>query len=151
MPSDRVVRLSAFAFALLFGVVVLLGYIPGLNAPAHHHHGGGDPGEHMLLGQYTISLVDDVTHGLTALLLLAGALHSARMARLALIAFGWYYATDAAIYLVTGVLQRDPLTSNLLLNLPHVVLSAVMLTIAYRGRADVSRADAVPAAAGRAG
>src|SRR5437763_964300 len=84
MPSDRTIRWSAFGFAVLFGLVVVLGYIPGLNAPIHQHHAGADPGEHMLLGQYTISLLDDVTHGLTALLLLAAAAHSARASRLAL-------------------------------------------------------------------
>ena len=45
MPSDRVVRISAFVFALFFAMVVILGYIPGLNAPLHHHHADGDPGD----------------------------------------------------------------------------------------------------------
>ena len=132
MPSDRAVRVSAFAYGLFFALVVILGYIPGLNAPLHEHHAGADPGEHMLLGAYRISLLDDVTHGLSALLLLVASLHSARTSRLALTAFGWYYAADAVIYLVTGVLQGDPIGSNLVLNLPHVVLSSIMLFIAYR-------------------
>jgi hypothetical protein len=121
---------------MLFGVVVALGYLPGINAPVHVHNPGApalDPGEHMLLGQYTISLIDDVTHGLSALLLLAGALHSARMARLALGIFGSYYAVDAAIFLITGVLRSDPVGSNLALNLPHVILSSSMLWLAWRG------------------
>lgn len=92
---------------------------------------GADPGEHMLLGQYAISLLDDVTHGLTALLLLAASLHSARISRLALAVFGSYYAVDATIYLITGLLQGDPIGSDLALNLPHVVLSSVMLGLAY--------------------
>jgi hypothetical protein len=137
MPSDRTIRWSAFGFAVLFGIVVVLGYLPGLNAPIHQHHAGADPGEHMLLGQYTISLLDDVTHGLTALVLLASAAHSARAARLALTIFGWYYAVDASIFLITGILQRAPIGSNLTLNLPHVILSSVMLSLAYRGRANV--------------
>ena len=133
MPSDRTIRLSAFGFAVFFALVVVLGYLPGINAPIHEHHpGGGDPGEHTLLGQYRISLIDDVTHGLSALLLLGASLHSARISRLALTAFGWYYAADATIYLVTGILQGTPLPSNLTLNLPHVVLSSIMLALAYR-------------------
>ena len=131
MPSDRAVRLSTFGFAILFSLVVVLGYIPGLNAPVHQHHATADPSEHMLLGRYAISLLDDVTHGLTALLLLAASLHSARISRLALAVFGSYYAVDAAIYIITGLLQRDPIGSNLALNLPHVVLSSVMLWLAY--------------------
>ena len=145
MASDRTLRVSAFAFALFFAVVVILGYIPGLNASAHQHHGGTAMAadEHMLLGRYVISLLDDVTHGLSALLFLAGALHSTRASRLALTAFGWYYSYDAIIYLVTGILQRQPFMSNLLLNIPHVIISGIMLWLAYRGRSNEARA-AVP-------
>ena len=131
VPSDRAVRLGTFGFAILFGLVVVLGYIPGFNAPMHQHHAGGDPGEHMLLGRYAISLLDDVTHGLTALLLFGAALHSARASRIALAVFGSYYAVDAAIHIITGVLQRDAIGSNLALNLPHVVLSSAMLWLAH--------------------
>ena len=137
MASDRTLRVSAFAFALFFAVVVVLGYIPGLNASAHQHHAGAAPmanDEHMLLGRYVISLLDDVTHGLSALLFLAASLHSGRASRLALTAFGWYYSYDAIIYLVTGILQGQPFVSNLLLNLPHVVISGLMLWLAYHGR-----------------
>ena len=76
MPSDKIVRVTAFVFALFFAVVVILGYIPGLNA-AHVHHPGAMPmeaGEHMLFGRYTISLLDDVTHGLSAILFLIASL-----------------------------------------------------------------------------
>ena len=84
MPSDRAVRGGAFVFALFFAVVVALGYIPGLNATPHVHHTGMpmEPGSHTMLGLYTISLLDDVTHGLSALLFLVAALHSARASRL---------------------------------------------------------------------
>jgi hypothetical protein len=143
MPSDKTIRISALIFALFFAVVVILGYIPGLNA-AHVHHPGMapmEPGEHMLLGRYRISLLDDVTHGLSALLFLVASLHSARSSRLALTAFGWYYAYDATIYLVTGVLQGTPLVDNLALNAPHVVISSIMLYLAYRGRANVASAS----------
>jgi hypothetical protein len=143
--TDRMIRWSAFGFAMVFGVVVALGYLPGINAPAHGHNPGApalQPGEHLLLGQYTISLLDDVTHALTALLLLAGAAHSARLARLGLGVFGSYYAVDAAIYLITGVLEGTSIVSNLALNVPHVVLSSTMLWLAWRGRIDAPRAIA---------
>lgn len=144
MPSDRIVRVGAFVFAIFFAAVVALGYIPGLNAQPHVHHAGMamEPGSHTLLGLYTISLLDDVTHGLSAILFLVAALHSARASRLALTAFGWYYAYDAVIYLVTGVLQAKPLGENIGLNIPHVIISGIMLWLAYRGRANVPSAAA---------
>ena len=147
MPSDRTVRVGAFVFAVFFAVVVTLGYIPGLNATPHVHHAGMqmEPGSHTLLGLYTISLLDDVTHGLSAILFLVAALHSARASRLALTAFGWYYAYDATIYLVTGILQGKPLGENLGLNIPHVIISGIMLWLAYRGRSNVPNAAAAVA------
>lgn len=142
MPSDKTVRLSAVAYSIFFAVVVALGYIPGLNATPHVHNPDAmampmQSGEHTMLGLYTISLLDDVTHGLSAILFLLAGLVSARMSRLALTAFGWYYAYDATIYLITGVLQRKPFMQNIGLNAPHVVISALMLFLAYRGRANV--------------
>lgn len=141
MPSDRAVRWSAFAFAILFGIVVALGYIPSINAPAHQRPALA-PGEHLLLGRYAISLIDDVTHGVTALVLLVAALASTRMSRLGLTAFGWYYACDAVFYLVHGVLTGQAPMANVLLNLPHVVISSILLAIAYWGRVDVPRSQA---------
>ena len=147
MPSDRIVRVAALVYSIFFAVVVALGYIPGLNAQPHVHNPGMamDPGSHTLLGLYTISLLDDVTHGLSAILFFVAALHSARASRLALTAFGWYYAYDAIIYLVTGVLQSKPLGENIGLNIPHVIISGIMLWLAYRGRSNVPSAAAVPA------
>ena len=133
MTSDRTLRVSAVAFGVFFGLVVALGYIPALNGGMDHVAMSAS-GEHMMMGLYMIGPADDVTHGLTALLFLLAGLTSARWARLALIAFGWYYAMDAAIYLVTGLIQAKPFVSNILLNLPHVILSTIMLVLAYRGR-----------------
>ena len=133
MPSDRALRWSAFGFGLLFTLVVVLGYIPALNGGAGHVAMAAN-GEHQMLGLYMIGTADDVTHGLSAVLLLGAALVSARASRLALLVFGCYYAVDAAIYLVTGVIQQRPVIANVLLNLPHVVISGIMLTLVLRGR-----------------
>ena len=139
MPSDRTLRWSAFGFAVFFALVVALGYIPMANAGAEHVEMTG-MGEHKMFGLYMIGAADDVTHGLSALLFLIAAATSARASRLALAAFGWYYAIDAAIYLITGVIQHRPFVSNILLNLPHVVISGLMLWLAYSGRREVSEA-----------
>ena len=66
-----------------------------------------------------------------AICLLIGALHSRRAAVLAFTAFGWYYACDAVFYLIDGFLNHKPVVSNILLNLPHVVISSVMLSTVY--------------------
>ena len=132
MAYDKTLRWSAFAFGLFFGLVVVLGYIPSLNE-GMGHVSMHEPGEHKMFGLYMIGAADDVTHGLTAVVFLLAAALSAKASRLVLLAFGWYYAIDAGIYLITGVVQHKPVVSNILLNLPHVVLSSIMLSLAYRG------------------
>lgn len=139
MTSDKTLRWSAFGFAFLFALVVALGYIPQFNGGMSHVE-MSQAGEHSMLGLYMIGAADDVTHGLSALVLLVAALSSARASRLALTAFGWYYAFDAAIYLVTGFIQHHAFGSTILLNLPHVIISAIMLTLAYRGRRELAAA-----------
>jgi predicted anti-sigma-YlaC factor YlaD len=135
MASDRTLRWSAFGFAVFFVLVVALGYIPQFNGGMSHVEMSA-AGEHSMMGLYMIGAADDVTHGLSALLLLIAALTSARASRVALTAFGWYYGYDAAIYLVTGFVQRHAVGSTILLNLPHVIIAAIMLTLAYRRRAE---------------
>lgn len=135
--SPTTLRAAACGFALLFAIVVALGFIPSLNGGMDHVAMSAS-GEHMMMGLYMIGPADDVTHGLTAVMFLAAALASAGWSRLALTAFGWYYATDAAIYLVTGVIQHRAPVSNVMLNLPHVILSATMLWLAYRTRPDAA-------------
>ena len=81
-----------------------------------------------------------MTHGLSAILFFVAALHSARASRLALTAFGWYYAYDAIIYLVTGVLAVEAAGRIIGLNIPHVIISGIMLWLAYRGRTNVPSA-----------
>jgi hypothetical protein len=132
MPSDKTLRWSAFGFGVFFAAVVILGYIPSLNE-GMDHVSMQNMGEHKMMGLYMIGTADDVTHGLSALFFLVAATASAAWSRLALTAFGWYYAFDAAIYLVTGFIQGKPVVSTVLLNMPHVVISGVMLTLAYSG------------------
>jgi hypothetical protein len=141
MSSDKTLRWSAFGFAVFFALVVALGYIPRFNGGMSHVE-MSQAGEHSMLGLYMIGAADDVTHGLSALVLLLAALSSARASRVALTAFGWYYAFDAAIYLVTGFIQHHAIGSTIMLNMPHVIISAIMLALAYRGRGEMVRAVA---------
>jgi hypothetical protein len=118
---------------VLFAAVVGLGFHPAANA-GHGHVDLTSTGEHSMFGLYMIGTADDVTHGLTTLLLLVAAALSGAWSRVALTAFGWDYAMDAAIYLITGFIQGNGFVSTILLNLPHVLISGTMLWLAYRGR-----------------
>ena len=122
------VRKLAAGFAILFGLVVASGWMPQTTTAMNMT---ADGSERMMWGLFAMSKLDDVTHGVTAVMLLVGALHSRKGATLAFTAFGWYYACDAVFYLIDGGLNHKPLLSNIALNAPHVILSTIMLSIAY--------------------
>ena len=133
------VRKLAVGFGIVFMIVIGLGWMPQCITEMHMTPSGP---ERTMFGLFKMSMLDDVTHGLSALLLLAASLKSRPASLLALTAFGWYYAYDATIYLVTGVLQSKPLGQNIGLNIPHVIISGIMLWLAYRGRANAPSAAA---------
>lgn len=123
MASDRILRLSAAAFAVLFTIVVAMGYVPGWVTMAGQ--------ERMLFGLFMLSPLDDITHGITALVALVAAVRGAAACRLFFTAFGWYYALDAVFFLTYGFVNDKTWLQDLLLNLPHVLIGAAMLGLVY--------------------
>jgi hypothetical protein len=130
-------RKVTFLMGIFGAVVVALGWVPGISPHAGH--------ERMMFGAFAISAVDDITHGLTAIAAWAAALHSERASRLFLVTFGSYYALDATFYLLNGFVNDLPWMSDIMLNLPHVVVSSVMLATAYSYRPEELRGRAVHA------
>lgn len=139
VASDRALRASAFAFAVIFALVVASGWIPGW----YSYRGT----ERMLFGLFMLSPLDDITHGVTAVAVLAAGLHSARAVRLAYVTFGSYYALDALFFLLYGAVNDKPWAADVALNTPHVLISVVMLGLAYgtsRATAAAPRPAALP-------
>jgi hypothetical protein len=118
------IRWITVGFALLFTVVVAMGYVPSFITAVHGE-------ERTLFDLFKISLLDDITHGITALAALAAALTSRRACLLFLTAFGFYYALDAIFFLTYGVASHQAPLANLMLNAPHVAISTVMLLLVY--------------------
>lgn len=118
------VRKLTFVFGLFGAVVVAMGYVPQFITEQHGQ-------ERVMFGLFMISLLDDVTHGLTAIAGIAASLHSRQASLLFLTAFGWYYALDAIFFLTYGFFNDKPWVADIMLNLPHVVVSSIMLSIVY--------------------
>jgi hypothetical protein len=131
------IRKVAFGAGLFGTIVVVLGWIPGISPHAGH--------ERMMFNAFAISAIDDITHGLTALLAFVAAFHSDRASRLFLVTFGSYYALDATFNLLNGFVNDPGWQADIMLNLPHVVVSTVMLAAAYGIRP--STAESAPALA----
>ena len=123
------VRKLALVWAVLFALVAASGWVPQWVTETHMTPSGP---ERTMWGLFMLSLLDDITHGLTAVALLIGALHSHRWATIAFTAFGWYYACDALFFLTFGLFNEKPYLADIALNAPHVVISAIMLWIAYK-------------------
>jgi hypothetical protein len=105
------VRKLSFAFALVFVLVVVTGWMPHFVTDTHMTMDGP---ERTLFGLFGMSILDDVTHGLSALLLLAASIKSRKASLLALTAF-----------------IHKPIVANILLNLPHVIIATIMLGMVY--------------------
>lgn len=122
------VRKLAFGFGVVFMIVIGLGWMPQCITAMHMTPSGP---ERTMFDLFVLSMLDDITHGVTAIVLVAAALHSRRAAVLAFTAFGWYYACDAVFFLLNGFFNDKPWSADIMLNLPHVVLSSIMLAIVY--------------------
>jgi hypothetical protein len=122
------VRKLAFVFAIVFVIVVVMGWMPQCVTAMQMTPDGP---ERTMFGLFKMSMLDDVTHGLSALLLLAASIRSRQASLLALTAFGWYYACDAAFFLINGFINHKPFMSNIMLNLPHVIIATIMLGMVY--------------------
>ncbi len=118
------VRRLTLAFAVLFAFVVASGYVPGFYTV--------EGGERVQWGLFRLTLLDDITHGVTALAALLAGATSRKLSLLFLTAFGFYYALDAVFFLTYGLFNEKPWIDDVLLNLPHVLISAAMLWIVYR-------------------
>ena len=118
------IRWVAAGFAVLFMLVVALGYVPSFVTAVHGE-------ERTLFDLFKISLLDDVTHAGTAVAAAIAAGTSRRASLLFLTAFGFYYALDAAFYLIYGVLGGQAPTANLMLNAPHIAIATAMLGLVY--------------------
>jgi hypothetical protein len=67
----------------------------------------------------------------TAIAALVASLTSRKLSLLFLTAFGFYYALDAIFFLTYGFFNDKPYGADILLNLPHVLISTVMLGVVY--------------------
>jgi hypothetical protein len=123
--TPRLLRAMAVFYAVIMTFVVASGWVPGWYTTA-------PGGERMSFGLFMLSPLDDITHGLTALVFIAAAITgAARHVRLACTAFGWYYALDAVFFLTYGFVNDKTWLQDVMLNAPHVLLGGMLLWLAY--------------------
>ena len=112
------IQKCAFGFALLFLFVYSLDYVPGImNANGK------------MFGLFSMTTFVDIGHlGLGLLALISGFVGS-RTSRVYFWFLGFFYAADVIIYAIRHLHLISPVT-NLLVNMPHMLVSIAAFLIA---------------------
>jgi hypothetical protein len=116
--SFSTIQKCAFGFALLFLAVYSLDYVPGIM-----------DANGKMFGLFSMTTFVDVGHlGLGTLALISG-FAGPRTARVYFWFLGFFYAADVITYAIRHLHLISPLT-NLLVNMPHMVVSIAAFLIA---------------------
>jgi hypothetical protein len=112
------VQKCAFGFALLFLFVYSLDYVPGIM-----------DSNGKMFGLFSMTTFVDIGHlGLGLLALISGFVGS-RASRAYFWFLGFFYAVDVILYAIRHLHLISPVT-NLLVNMPHTVISIAAFLIA---------------------
>ena len=112
------IQKCAFAFALLFLAVYSLDFVPGVM-----------DANGKMFGLFSMTTFVDVGHlGLGALALISGFV-GPRAARVYFWFLGFFYAGDVITYAIRHLHLISP-TTNLLVNLPHILVSIAAFLVA---------------------
>ena len=117
----KTVRYVTIFLTALFIGIVLLERVPGVLTDTAVPH------EWLMFGLFKISLVDDITHGISGILGLIALSLGYRASTYYLMLIGGYYTLDALFYLVNGVFTKMSLIDNILLNGPHIGISVLVI------------------------
>jgi hypothetical protein len=112
------IQKCAFAFALLFLAVYSLDFVPGVM-----------DANGKMFGLFSMTTFVDVGHlGLGMLALISGFV-GPRASRVYFWFLGFFYAADVITYAIRHLHLISP-TTNLLVNLPHIVISIAAFLVA---------------------
>ncbi len=116
--SFTTIQKCAFGFALLFLAVYSLDYVPGIM-----------DSNGKMFGLFSMTTFVDIGHlGLGTLALISGFV-GPRTARVYFWFLGFFYAADVITYVIRHLHLISPVT-NLLVNMPHMLVSIAAFLIA---------------------
>jgi hypothetical protein len=116
----------AFGFAALFLAVYSLDYVPGVMAP-----------NGKMFGLFSMTTFVDVGHLALGALALASGFIGQKASRVYFWFLGFFYAGDVIVYAVRHLHTLPPVT-NLLVNLPHILVSAAAFLVAIKVKSEIS-------------
>jgi hypothetical protein len=116
--SNSTVQKCAFGFALLFLFVYSLDYVPGIMAA-----------NGKMFGLFSMTTFVDIGHLGLGLLAVISGYAGPRVSRVYFWFLGFFYAADVIIYAIGHLHLISPVT-NLLVNMPHMLVSIAAFLIA---------------------
>jgi hypothetical protein len=84
------------------------------------------PLEWLMFGLFKISLLDDITHGISGILGVIALLSGYRWTTKYLMLIGGYYSLDATFFIVNGIVTKQPFIDNFMLNAPHIGITVLV-------------------------
>ncbi len=116
--SFTTIQKCAFGFALLFLFVYSLDYVPGIM-----------DSNGKMFGLFSMTTFVDVGHLGLGLLALISGFAGPRASRVYFWFLGFFYAADVITYVIRHLHLISPVT-NLLVNMPHILVSVAAFLIA---------------------
>ena len=116
--------IAMFLTALFIGIV-LIERVPGVLVPTEVQY------EWLMFGLFKISLLDDITHGLSGLLGTIALISGYRWWIKYLMLIGGYYSLDATFFVINGFMTKQPVIENFMLNVPHIGISVLVAAALY--------------------
>jgi hypothetical protein len=123
MKISKVVAI--FLTALFIGIVTIERF-PGVLVATDTAH------EWLMFGLFKISLLDDITHGLSGILGVIALLKGYRWTVKYLMLIGGYYSLDATFFIINGFFVKQPVVENLMLNAPHIAITVLVCIALYK-------------------
>lgn len=121
MPKQTTaIQKCAWGFAALFLGVYLLDYVPGIM-----------DANGLMFGLFHMTRIVDLGHLGAGALAVVGALTGAKGARIYFYVLGTWYLIDVVVYFVSH-LNQISLKTNILVNLPHILIFIAAFLIAAK-------------------
>jgi len=109
----------AWIFAVVFLLVGVLGFVPGVTSNGH------------LLGIFEVDTMHNIIHLVSGIVFAYGAMQSAKVAQMVFKVFGVIYAIVAVVGLIQGDTVLGLISTNMADHILHVVLAVVILYFGF--------------------
>ena len=121
----KISKYIATFLTVLFIGIVSIERIPGVLVATDTAY------EWLMFGLFKISLLDDITHGVSCILGVIALCNGYKWRVKYLMFVGGYYALDALFFVINGFFTGQNIVDNFLLNGPHIGIAVLVIFALY--------------------